>query len=184
MVISGKAIGGLLLVLVLGAGDAMAQKAGRWAGVGAGIGGIVGLVSGDLGDAVVGAAVGAAAGGVAGSISDRNDQKRAVAETQRRHIGLDLLQAELHHHDVGAVADEPGAHLEEFLGLFDRADWATPMLAMPGGSLGDLAFGVLDHRVGQLPGVATEDGEVAWPQHENIDAVHGRDLVDIFQGCR
>jgi hypothetical protein len=74
----------LALVLALGTGDAMAQKAGRWAGVGAGIGGIVGLVSGDLGDAVVGAAVGAAAGGVAGSISDNNDQKRAVAETQRR----------------------------------------------------------------------------------------------------
>ena len=74
----------LALALSLGAADSIAQKAGRWAGVGAGIGGIVGLVSGDLGDAVVGAAVGAAAGGVAGSISDGNDQKRAVAETQRR----------------------------------------------------------------------------------------------------
>jgi len=84
MGISARSVSGTALALALGAADAIAQKTGRWAGVGAGIGGIVGLVSGDLGDAVVGAAVGAAAGGVAGSISDSNDQKRAVAETQRR----------------------------------------------------------------------------------------------------
>ena len=44
-------------------------------------------------------------------------------------------------------------------------------------------LGVEDQRVVHLAGNAGQDAEVAGPEHQDVDAVEGGDLLGVFEGA-
>jgi len=102
-----------------------------------------------------------------------NGQARLEREAERLNSCWIFCRREQDVDDVGAAAEEAGAHVEQLPGAGDRADRQAPVLAGSARRLADLADGVAHLRVVELAGDAAEDREDRRADEERIDPVDG-----------